>query len=72
MIDERLKRYFTILRAYHNQDRIGRVQMLSGFFRASSLTEKDSYTRGLLIKFQYSEGKKYVPANQDPEPPRFA
>lgn len=72
MIDERLKKYWTIVRHYHTQDRNGRVQMLSGFFQAASASEKDPKTRDLLIKFQMREGNKYAPANSNPEPPRRA
>lgn len=72
MIDERLKKYLTIIRHYHQQDNMGRIQMLAGYFRAAGVTEKDPYTRHLLIQFQMRESRKYVPANQDPDPPRFA
>lgn len=72
MIDERLKKYWTIVRHYHTQDTKGRVQMLSGFFQAAARTEPDPKTRGLLITFQMKEGAKYAPANSNPEPPRRA
>ena len=72
MIDERLKKYFTIVRHYHGQDHRGRRQMLQGFFTGATVNETDPKTRSLLVQFQLSESKKYVPANQSPEPPRFA
>ncbi len=72
MIDERLKKYFTIVSVYHRQDNDGRYKMLAGFLRTSSLVESDPFTRHLVGKFQYKESNKYAPSNSNPEPPRRA
>lgn len=73
MVDERLKKYWSAIMVYHKTSTTkARVQMLAGFFASAARMETDPLTRHLFSKFQMKEAQKYAPANQNPEPPRFA